>query len=489
MRPAALRLLALPLLSAATAWATACSDNTGPGGAAELVFAVQPSSVGLGEGLSPPLTVAVRDPSGRTVLEWSDPITLSLEGGGPGAALQGTTSQPPLAGLAVFDDLKVSAVGAGYRLRAGSGSLEEGVSDPFEVHAVFRAASLSAGTSHTCALKEDGRAYCWGRNTEGALGTGDTDHRTAPAAVSTEVRFTSISAYENHTCGLSTEGAVYCWGDNPVGELGDGSREDRTVPTRVDLPGPALSVEIGWRHACALLEDHRAFCWGAGGALGIGTAEGVHSTPVQVTGDHDWALIDVGYLQSCGLTTSGVAYCWGPNSYGENGVGERNGEYYAPTPVLGGHRFRDLVAGGGPCHGETCGVTVEGTVLCWGKNYQRGTGSSSALSWLEPTALVGDPGFVRVMVGPAMVCGATPSGEILCLGDPQHGMLPYTHTPLPLVAGMDVASVALGQTQTCVLTTDGEAYCWGLNEYGQLGSVGSSIGFTSPRAVWAPAGG
>jgi alpha-tubulin suppressor-like RCC1 family protein len=37
--------------------------------------------------------------------------------------------------------------------------------------------SVSAGSSHTCAVLDDGTARCWGYNFYGQLGYGDTSHR------------------------------------------------------------------------------------------------------------------------------------------------------------------------------------------------------------------------------------------------------------------------------------------------------------------------
>lgn len=42
---------------------------------------------------------------------------------------------------------------------------------------------MSAGTVHTCALLADSSIACWGSNTNGQLGTGDTTDRYCPTGV------------------------------------------------------------------------------------------------------------------------------------------------------------------------------------------------------------------------------------------------------------------------------------------------------------------
>ena len=479
-------LLSLTLLLGAAG----CEDDgTGPEGAWELAFVVPPTSISVGTPLSPPVAVAIRDRNGNTIPGWTEGVHLTLEGGG-GATLTGTTTLEPLAGLAIFPDLEISGSGTGLRIRASSATLDAVVSPPFDVYGVFQAARLTAGEHHTCALKEDGTAYCFGFNGGGRLGTGDILSRTLPTPVQTELKFASISALGLHTCGLSLDAEVYCWGDNRRGQLGDGTLENRPLPQKVLLPGPAASVDAGFWHTCALLEDGDAYCWGDnwGGALGTGVVDTLRVSPVRVVGDHQWVQMEAGYLQSCGLTSEGEAYCWGPNVYGANGDGTRGEPRPSPTPVAGGHTFVHLVAGGGPCHGETCGITTVGTVLCWGRNYQRHL-VSSEVHWTEPTAIQGDPGWVDVFIGPNMVCGHDPQGELSCIGDAQYGIMETTAVPQALVPELEVASVVQGQTHACVLTLEGNAHCWGSNAHGQLGSDSQATGWTSPVPVWDPPGG
>ena len=64
---------------------------------------------------------------------------------------------------------------------------------------------MSAGGYHTCGLRTDGSAACWGWNTDGQA--------TPPAGT-----FTSISAGRFHTCGMKVNGTVACWVKNSDGQ-------------------------------------------------------------------------------------------------------------------------------------------------------------------------------------------------------------------------------------------------------------------------------
>jgi len=352
--------------------------------------------------------------------------------------------------------------------------------------------SITAGWDHTCGLTGEGKAYCWGGNTEGQLGDGTRQGRVTPTPVATELRFASLKAGGNRTCGLTEDGALHCWGSNQIGAVGNGSVGDVTTPQAVALPAPVAQVGVGYMHTCALLQDGRAYCWGnnAQGMLGTGSTQSVVGAPEVVSGGLSFASISVGYEAMCGLTADGAAYCWGWNLYGELGNGTRQDPRDAPTAVLGGHVFRQLVAGGGPCHGETCGIDTAGKTWCWGKNYQRTFELPDG--WVTvPTAVHGDPGFQTILPAPLMVCGITSDDALYCWGDPVDGQLgdgstQSVVTPTRVMPGRGIASVSLGWAHICVVTTDGEAWCWGDNSHEQLGNGANPLGWLVPVPVWEP---
>jgi alpha-tubulin suppressor-like RCC1 family protein len=79
--------------------------------------------------------------------------------------------------------------------------------------------------------------HCWGLNTGGQLGDGQTANRATPAPISGGLSASEISAGEAHTC-IVTSGSnpnrVYCWGANAAGQLGNGAATPReTTPQLV----------------------------------------------------------------------------------------------------------------------------------------------------------------------------------------------------------------------------------------------------------------
>jgi len=194
--------------------------------------------------------------------------------------------------------------------------------------------ALSSGASHDCGLDAAGAAYCWGTNEYGQLGNGTLqstipwfnhpDSLFAPVTsvpVSGGIAFRSLSAGAEHTCGVDTDGGAWCWGRNSDGQLGSGSElAGSPLPRLVRGSTRYTSIAAGGRHTCAIAVGGRAWCWGANyyQQLGGGTTSG-SDLPVPVAGDLIFATLSAGANHTCGITTSGLLYCWGDNSAGQLG--------------------------------------------------------------------------------------------------------------------------------------------------------------------------
>lgn len=136
--------------------------------------------------------------------------------------------------------------------------------------------SADAGGWHTCAIDNEGQGWCWGRNGDGQLG--DNNRGTdSPEPVAVSASFTSLAALStgmSHTCAVDDDGQAYCWGDNTEGQLGNGTATSyEPVPVPVEQGDLIFdSIAAGWHHTCARADNGRVYCWGFhfGGQLGTG---------------------------------------------------------------------------------------------------------------------------------------------------------------------------------------------------------------------------
>lgn len=99
--------------------------------------------------------------------------------------------------------------------------------------------SIATGGSHTLALRDDGTVWAWGRNYDGQLGDGTTEHRETPVPVVDLSEVATIAAGDDHSLAVKADGTVWAWGRNVDGELGtDILGEFNTFPQRTALPEP-----------------------------------------------------------------------------------------------------------------------------------------------------------------------------------------------------------------------------------------------------------
>jgi alpha-tubulin suppressor-like RCC1 family protein len=144
-------------------------------------------------------------------------------------------------------------------------------------------ARLAAGANHTCALLTTGGVACWGSNSDGQLGsTIATKTFTAnPLPIAGLEDATSIGAGGQHTCAVRKNGGiVVCWGRASDGELGTGLTPDADVtvdsPAMVTGLQAAVGVAAGGGFSCAVTSGAGVLCGGNNdaGELGDGTIQG-----------------------------------------------------------------------------------------------------------------------------------------------------------------------------------------------------------------------
>ena len=366
------------------------------------------------------------------------------------------------------------------------------------------AVSITAGGSLTCALLNTGAVNCWGNNFYGQLGNGNTTDRLVPVAVAafTDVSATavSITAGYRHTCALLNTGAVNCWGHNSNGRLGNGNTTDSLVPVAVstftDVSATAVSITAGYRHTCAVLNTGAVNCWGRNhkGQLGNNSTTN-SSVPVTVNAFTDGATavsITAGESHTCALLNTGAVNCWGSNGVGELG---NNTTTDSSVPVAvstftdGSTTAVSITAG----ESHTCALLNTGAVNCWGRNHKGQLGNGNTNNSSVPVtvnAFTDGATAVSITASSAHTCALLNTGAVNCWGYNFHGQLGNgntTSSSVPVAVstftgGVTAVSITAGGNHTCAVLNTGAVNCWGYNDDGQLGNGNTTVSFV-PVAV------
>lgn len=361
--------------------------------------------------------------------------------------------------------------------------------------------SVAAGGSHTCAINTSSRLFCWGENSDGELGTGDTAPRTVPTAVDSDLKWLSVTAGSVDTCAISTNDALWCWGGNGDGQLGTGDLRSSDLPLRVN-GDDWDSVSAGGLHTCGIETDGSLWCWGDNtfGQLGIGSSGGPQASPSPVDPQHQWLLVSAGGEHTCAVMDShgresfsspfpfGSLWCWGDNVDGELGVGNFN-DSASPDQVGSAGDWLTVSAGGF----HTCGIhrprsapgraVGSGVLDCWGYDLHGQLGLGTQTTETSPYQ-VGSARWDTVTAGNLHTCGTqAKSDTIWCWGWGRFGQLGVgdvkdRHSPTPVQTTMKGwGQVAAADFHTCTLNAQ-TLWCWGGNMLGQLG-----LGDTQMRLV------
>jgi hypothetical protein len=185
---------------------------------------------------------------------------------------------------------------------------------------------VRAGAFVTCAITADRALYCAGAS--GYAGNG-SPLGAPPVALPNVVLegVSSVSLAYEHSCAVGDDGQAWCWGSNYYGESGDPATlfGFLTVPRRV-AGTPALQVTSAYRHTCART-PLGVSCWGAnhygylgqgdGCAAGCSTYSVTPLTVVDLTAQDEVASY---WTHTCARRGASVR-CWGYNDYGQLGDG------------------------------------------------------------------------------------------------------------------------------------------------------------------------
>jgi alpha-tubulin suppressor-like RCC1 family protein len=370
--------------------------------------------------------------------------------------------------------------------------------------------TVVAGMRFTCGLTGDGRAFCWGGNQHGELGSeAGAEHcrqtrysghggppspvpcSSRPIPVAGDLRFRAISAGAAHVCALTHDGSAYCWGRNDFGQLGSGSADTSSQFRPAAVAGDLRfrAIDAGVWHTCAIALDGRAYCWGHNGAGRAGTPLDsacirfgqripCNLAPKPVSTDLRFSSIDAGAATACGVADFS-GYCWGSHlaigsdTASDDGCREQYACSTRPVAIGGGIALRSISVGSL----DACAVSTRGRVYCWGpdQDLNGSVRGSADTSYRTPQLVGGDLVADTVILGLLYTCALPRDGRPQCWGYGRDGILGDSsgryHTPISPFRRPRFVSLTAGGAHICGIARNGETYCWGENTFGQLGSA------------------
>jgi alpha-tubulin suppressor-like RCC1 family protein len=281
-------------------------------------------------------------------------------------------------------------------------------------------------------------------------------------------------------------GDVLCWGSDVQGQWGSGQLGGSSPIPQASRVHNVVSLTANAANTCALLANGTVQCWGDNTHGGVGDNTFINrTTPAVVALVNDVVALATspGASHTCALISDGTVRCWGNNFNGVLGTGTT---ITPPRAVAVVNLPRAVAITAGQRH--TCALLPNEIARCWGFD---STIAGGLYTNGIPTTVTLDAGVIaeQVRAGANHNCALRVSDQVVCWGDNSSGQLgdsTTTSSVTPVSAGLpiDVAAIATSSSasHSCALLDDGTVACWGANESGQLGD-GSTTDQSIPVGV------
>lgn len=342
--------------------------------------------------------------------------------------------------------------------------------------------TISAGADHTCAIDLTGQAWCWGDNSNGQLGNpsaAETENTPVPVLQNVSGNFIDIKAGNAFTCALSENFRVWCWGKEDF--IGINATADAFEPQQVVLPVNDVELFTCGDNHCCITEINFTHCWGHNMNYEAGTGSStpdVYLLPVQSFLNDGFKAFDGGAGRTCMISADDEVKCWGQNLFYSAGVSTP--EYLtAPTVIVPPDPASQAAVkvSSGYYHG--CYIDANSQAYCFGVNDYGQLGDGNTEGAGRGATAVDHNGilFNEISAGHHHTCAISDTGVLYCWGrngSHQLGIgssIDNQYSPVTVSSALQFSRVSTGTNHTCALDTLGRAWCWGDGNSGQVGVI------------------
>lgn len=389
---------------------------------------------------------------------------------------------------------------------------------------------ITSNGDYSCAIDKDtaipahtDTAWCWGSNVNGQLGDGTTTNSYEPVKVLSTQKFKALGNGTSFgMCALNTSDKAYCWGSNSNGQLGS-SNVGKYITTPTAVPGARSYSQLvqSATTTCGIeTPSQLIFCWGENNGDAVKTSS---SSPVQVASANQFVKMSMDRTTACALDSTSRILCWSTNGLGQVGVTLASADSAADNFTITTAGFRQnsptIVPAGQDKHEDgslvpedlgtgwvdiaisneerddlksvVCALKTTGVAWCWGANKTGQLGNGSMVDTDVPVQVAGGKIFSKLAVAPENVCGIQKTtNKMFCWGANEYGQIgdgSTNVTPLPIAIDPETSYKTI-QTATgnkkwfCGITTTDAVKCWGRNSFGQMYTGGTSS-VTTPKLI------
>jgi hypothetical protein len=329
--------------------------------------------------------------------------------------------------------------------------------------------ALSVGRDEACALRKNGRAYCW------LLG-----REVAPVLLPADA-LVDVAVDAGKTCGVTADGGVSCWTQH----LRDVAKHDPWQPLPLRDAARIATTDAGF---CVLHTSGRVSCISRRRERRDGGLTDV-SVVKPIPGISDAVGLEDLPGGFCAVRRQGGLTCW----HADYGLLT----FRTPAPVRGlshppdqprhtitaiaedGRLWRAALhdealtpedesrpwePSGGDNYSHQCELASDGPLVCWGMNGygQLGRGSVS-MEEPTPAPLAGVPPLRLFELNGFGGCGSDGTG-VWCWGEATYGGLRET-TPTRVLLDVPIASFDFNTSNGVVVDASGDVWAWGASNH------------------------
>lgn len=353
--------------------------------------------------------------------------------------------------------------------------------------------AISAGQNFSLGIKSDGTMWGWGINSNRlGLGLANLANQNLPTQIGTATDWVSVSAGSTHSLAVKLNGTLWTWGNGQFGQLGNGIFSSATPNvTQIGTATDWVSASAGYGFSLAIKTNGTLWAWGLNntGQLGDNTLID-KNLPIQVGTATDWQRVDAGGQHSLGVKTTGTLWAWGNNTFGQ--LGNSNNTTSQIPIQIGTLSNWSLISAG---FDHSLAIDTSNFLFSWGNNVngQLGSGNNTASNTPNQVQFTADgtPSLcIAISAGNThslilrsdsslWSCGFNTSGQL--------GQGNNTNTNAFSQVGTNTNWIAIsaGDPHSLVLQNNFDLWSTGRNIEGQLG-IGSNTNANVLQAIACP---